>query len=167
VSASILPEPSRPTMPKSYGVPTDLGVDAWPSWPRISEMLANARNYWISTTRPNKRPHAMPVWGLWLGEAFYFRTSRDSKKGRNLATNPWIVVHLESGDDAVILEGTVEEVTDPLVLGLFKKAYESKYQWGVDLSDPHRVTYGLKPRVAFTWLEKDFPDTATRWRFGQ
>lgn len=103
--------------------------------------------------------------GTVVRRGFLFPHFGDSRKGRNLATNPWIVVHLESGDDAVILEGTVEEVTDPLVLDRFKAAYESKYQWGVDLRDPHRVTYGLKPRVVFTWLEKDFPDTATRWRF--
>ena len=107
----------------------------------------------------------MPVWGLWLDDVFYFRTSRDSRKGRNLAANPEIVVHLESGDDAVILEGTVYEVTDASILASFKEAYVPKYQWGVDLTDPHRVTYALKPRAAFTWQEKDFSDTATRWLF--
>jgi hypothetical protein len=84
---------------------------------------------------------------------------------RNLALNPGIVVHLERGDDAVILAGTVEEATDPLVLDLYREAYEPKYKWRPDTRDSHQVTYALKPGVAFTWLEKDFPKAATRWLF--
>ena len=42
------------------------------------------------------------------------------RKGRNLAENPNVAVHLESGDDVVILEGVAEVVTDPgLVERLF------------------------------------------------
>lgn len=54
----------------------------------------------------------MPVWGIWLGGAVYFGTDRRSRKAKNLAANPSLVIHLESGDDAVILEGAAEEVDD-------------------------------------------------------
>jgi len=56
-------------------------------------------------------PHAVPVWGVWVDGALYFGTDRRSRKARNLATNQGAVVHLESGDDAVILEGFAEEIT--------------------------------------------------------
>lgn len=69
-----------------------------------------ARNYWVVTTRSDGKPHSVPVWSIWLDETFYFGTDRRSRKGRNLATNPGLVVHLESGDDVVILEGVAEEV---------------------------------------------------------
>ena len=36
--------------------------------------LTAAPNYWISTTRLDSRPHARPVWGVWLDGAFYFST---------------------------------------------------------------------------------------------
>lgn len=89
----------------------------------------------------------------------------DSMKGRNMARNPAIVVHLESGDDVVILEGTAEQVTDPALLGRFIDAYDTKYGFRLDSSDLTYGVYALRPKVTMAWLEQDFPNTATRWRF--
>ena len=130
--------------------------------------MARARNYWIGTTRSNGAPHVAPVWGIWLDGTFHFSTDRGSSKGRNLALNPQIVVHLESGDDVVILEGAVEEVTDLLVLQRFADAYAAKYQIQVNLAAYARRAnpiFVLRPRVAYAWLESDYPGGATRWQF--
>ena len=116
----------------------------------------------------DRRPHAAPVWGVWLDKAFYFGTDRHSQKGRNLATNPEIIVHLESGDDVVILEGIAEEVTDPSLHTTVSEAYAAKYQ--IDLRGDKvggAVIYAVRPRVAQSWLDHDFLETATRWRFGR
>ncbi len=118
VSTRIPPKPALPRMPKSYRLPAAPGRQDRSGWDRITEALTGARNYWVCTARPDGRPHAMPVWGLWLGEVFYFVTDRESRKGRNLRVNSWTNVHLESGDDVVILEGRAEELTDPLALDL-------------------------------------------------
>jgi len=103
-----------------------------------------------------------PVWGLWLDEAFYFSTDPASRKARNLQANPAQVVHLESGDDVVILEGTAEGVADPSLRARFAEAYHAKYQIRPDVGDAALV-YGLRPRVAQAWREQDFPNSATRW----
>jgi Pyridoxamine 5'-phosphate oxidase len=52
------------------------------------EQLAEARNYWICTARPDGRPHSIPVWGFWIDRAPYLGTARASRKARNLAHNP-------------------------------------------------------------------------------
>src|SRR5262250_729454 len=79
-------------------------------WSHARERLEGSRNYWICTTRPDGRPHSIPVWGFFLEGALYFGTARSTRKARNLAHNPAISVHLESGDDVVILEGIAQEV---------------------------------------------------------
>src|SRR5213593_3778350 len=66
------------------------------------------------------------VW--WLDGALYFGTDRRSRKARNLATNQGTVIHLESGDDAVILEGVAEEMADRSVIGRIDAAYLAKYK---------------------------------------
>lgn len=107
----------------------------------------------------------MPVWGLWLDETFYFSTDRGSRKGRNLSANPALVVHLESGDDVVILEGVAREITDRSQLKRMDDAYHAKYGMRV-LGMPGDVGfYSLQPRVALAWRERDFPASATRWVF--
>jgi hypothetical protein len=135
------------------------------SWKRATEHLRRARNYWVSSTRPDGRPHAMPLWGVWLDGAFYFGTDRRSRKARNLAANPALVVHLESGDDTVILEGRAELVSDATLLSRIDGAYLAKYRLRL-LGHPGELgVYRLRPQLAFAWREKDFNRSATRWRF--
>jgi hypothetical protein len=107
----------------------------------------------------------MPIWGLWLDETFLFSTSRRSRKALNLRRRPQAVVHLESGDQTVILEGRVQEVRDPTLLARYAAAYHAKYRFRPDPGDAGNVTYALRARVGFAWREGDFPESATRWRF--
>lgn len=154
---------SRPLMPEYGLLAADQGSGLIP-WSRVSEQMAAARNYWVATTRPDGHPHVMPVWGVWLDEAFYFASGRQSRKARNLAENPSIVVHLESGDDVVILEGVVEVITDPDLLARIVKVYAAKYNMGEGEIGGSPV-FTVRPQRAFAWLERDFPGSATRWQF--
>lgn len=160
------PRAGRPNMPESYGLHEVADGRNLLTWTWVTDRLASARNYWLGTTRPDGRPHSMPVWGLWLDEKFYFSTGRGSRKARNLAVNSDVVIHLESGDEAVILEGWLEKVHDAAKLVIYADAYKKKYGFRPDPEDPGSLTYRLYPRAAFAWLESDFPKTATRWQFG-
>jgi nitroimidazol reductase NimA-like FMN-containing flavoprotein (pyridoxamine 5'-phosphate oxidase superfamily) len=160
------PHRARPNI-RGYGIhEQDEGLLSW-EW--VSEQMAKSRNYWICSTRPDGTPHAAPVWGVWLDGTLYFGTSRTSRKGRNFAQNPNVVAHPESGDDTVIIEGTVEEVTDPALFTRIADAYEAKYPpYRPDpAAEPGSVFYAVRPRAAFAWREKDYPKTATRWTFGE
>ena len=106
----------------------------------------------------------MPIWGVWLDETFLFSTARRSRKGRNLRRRPQAVVHLESGDQTVILEGRVREVHDPAILQRYATAYHAKYRYRPEADARANVTYALVARVGFAWRERDFPKSATRWR---
>ena len=153
-------------MPAGYGLAPVSGQNDLIAWERVEEQLRTKRNYWVGSTRPDGRPHAMPVWGVWLDGALYFSTDPHSRKGRNLAANPQVVIHLESGDDVVILEGRVVKMTDASILERADAAYYSKYQFHLagELAAPGLV-YQLRPRAAFAWLESSFPTSATRWKF--
>lgn len=88
-----------------------------------------AINYWIGTTRPDGRPHAVPVWGVWLDEDFYFEGGPDTRRGRNLAANPAVGIHVERGDEVAILEGTVEQIAGPdqALADNLVEAFDAKY----------------------------------------
>jgi Pyridoxamine 5'-phosphate oxidase len=80
--------------------------------PRSAARLAPARNYWLCTTTPSGAPHAAPVWGV-TGGTRYLYNERHTIKARNLATDPRDVVHLESGEDVVIVRGTAADLGAP------------------------------------------------------
>jgi hypothetical protein len=149
-------------MPPSYGVDRNVTGDILP-WDAVATRLVEARNYWVCTTRPDGRPHAMPVWGLWFEGAFWFATDAASRKARNLAGNPEAVVHLESGDEVTVLEGICETEGEPEVLSRFAAAYRAKYAIDLDFVAMGAAVYRLRLRRAFAWREQDFPTSATRW----
>jgi len=163
LASSSLPRTSRPYMPDyEMMFEKSRGLLDW-SW--ASDRLSRAHNYWMTTARPDGRPHVMPVWGVWLDNAFYFSTGRRSRKSRNLDANHNCVVCPEGAEEAVILEGTAQEVTQSSLLRRFAEAYKKKYDW--DMEGNEGPVYAVRPRVAFGFLEK--PDAVqgnpTRWSF--
>ncbi len=160
-----IPARDRPSMPDGYGIAR--GEEGMLDWDRTVERLVAARNYWVASARPDGRPHVAPVWGLWLDGAFYFSTDPSSRKGRNIAARPQVAVHLESGDDVVILEGTAERVADADTLARFAAAYTPKYGFTPDPSQPEQGVYRLRLWRAFAWREQEFLTTPTRWLFGK
>jgi general stress protein 26 len=106
----------------------------------------------------------MPVWGFWFENALYFGTARASRKSRNLARNSAVCVHLESGDDVVILDGDVVEVSDAETIAMINAGYRAKYQMPLWIH-PENAVYRVQPRVVLAWTEKNFPNDATRWEF--
>lgn len=157
-----MPERARPRFPSVYGI--HEGAEGLLDWSWAEERLGAARNYWVCTSRPDGRPHAMPVWGLWHSGAFYFSSSPDSRKARNLAANPAVSVHLESGDEVVIVDGLASLEADEELLEQLGAEYTRKYSFEVSFTGG-RPLHVVWPRVVYAWLEEDFPATATRFTF--
>jgi general stress protein 26 len=107
----------------------------------------------------------MPVWGLWLDGALYFSSGSASRKTRNLAVDPRIVVHLESGDDVVVLEGGAQRVNDEAELRRVAELYTAKYDFEFDPTNPDYPVFRVTPLRGYAWLERDFTGTATRYAF--
>jgi hypothetical protein len=157
------PIPERPKIPESYGF-SSATRHTPPDWESIGEQLHTSHNYWICSVSPDGYPHALPVWGVWVENQLYFVTKRASKKGRNLLSNPKVAVHLESGDDVVSFQGRVVEVVDEHSLSKVAAIYSEKYT-GDQINLAIEVVFKLVARLAFTWLERNYHETATRWRF--
>jgi len=158
------PKASRPYMP-GYGVPKDK--KGLLPWSHVIERMAEAQNYWVCTISPDGRPHATPVWGLWLDDRLYFGGGPQTRRNRNLAENPAVCVHLESGSDVVILHGDAHELRAPdqsLVTRLIEVSTR-KYGYAPKPEDYEtlRGTFVFRPRMALAW--KQFPKDATRWHF--
>jgi pyridoxine/pyridoxamine 5'-phosphate oxidase len=165
-----VPEPSRPHVP-DYGIPaTEEGMLPWS---HVCERMKKSLNYWISTVSPDGQPHVTPVWGVWLDDAlyegFYFDGSPQTRRGRNMAVNPAVAIHLESGDDVVIFRGQADQINgrDRKFSTRLAEAYATKYRHKNYAPAPDTWDSGglyvVRPRVVFAWT--NFPRDATRWIF--
>jgi nitroimidazol reductase NimA-like FMN-containing flavoprotein (pyridoxamine 5'-phosphate oxidase superfamily) len=149
-----------------YGMMYQKGWKALP-WTWADGRLSTAHNYWVVTTREDGRPHVMPVWGVWLDYKFYFSTGRQSRKSRNLRTNPNCVVCPDGAGKAVIVEGVAEELKDPGVRQRVRDVYMKKYDSDLDSYSAEPI-YAVQPRVVFGLVESsdEIRGNPTRWRFG-
>jgi hypothetical protein len=153
------PRASRPHMP-GYGIaPSRKGLLPW-SW--AEERLRSSHNYWISTARPDGRPHCVGVWGIWSAGRFYFSSGRESVKSRNLLAQPYCVVCTENASQPVILEGRAKVMKEKPNFRL-RAAYKQKYKY--DLDPAMGYIFVLTPKVAFGLVEYQMTKTATRWKF--
>ncbi|HET8925082.1 MAG TPA: pyridoxamine 5'-phosphate oxidase family protein [Candidatus Acidoferrum sp.] len=161
-------KPSRPHWPDFGEMPSDptVGLKPW-SW--ALERLEKSHNYWIATSRPDCRPHLMVVWGIWWKDAFWFSTGPRTRKARNIAAHPYVVIGTEEADEAVMLEGIVEEIRDHAVWKLLAKVYNSKYGGDVEplLMSSGGSVFRVLPKVAFAQDEHapNFAASVTRWHF--
>jgi PPOX class probable F420-dependent enzyme len=105
--------------------------DAEPTpWSAGRDVVMAAETFWISTARPDGRPHVTPLIAVWHGEAIWFATGEEERKARNLAANPLCV--LTTGESRltgldVVLEGAAERVTAQAELETVAAAFAQKY----------------------------------------
>lgn len=97
------PRVSRPYWPDALTRPP-ADISALKPWSWALERLEKSHNYWIATSRPDRRPHLMIVWGIWWQDAFWFSTGPRTRKVKNIAASPHVVIGTEAADEAVILE---------------------------------------------------------------
>lgn len=157
------PKASRPFAP-GYGFPKNEEKKGMLPWSWVTKKMGPCHTFWLATVHDHDgRPHIMPVWGVWLDDAFFFSTARKSRKGRNLAANPACTITNDNGEEAVIVEASASEFNDPVVLDRVVAAYKKKYK--MDPTSMKEPIFVARPKTVFAFVEKTFPKSATRWSF--
>jgi len=99
----------------------------------------------------------------------YLYSERRTVKARNLAADPRVVVHLESGDDVVIVRGTAEDLGTPAQVPEVVAALSQKYtgagdrQYLPDADPDFDVVYAVRPQSALLWRLADYEASQRRW----
>jgi hypothetical protein len=141
-------------------------------WETTDLRLRGGRSLIIATTRPDGRPHAMPVWYCWFDGRLYFITARSTQKARNLVSQSWVVAHVGDGDDVLMVEGPARPVIDAGEHNRVDSMYRAKYVDPVSgarasISDnPADDLYRLDPWRVVTWMYGTVAGW-TEWRFDQ
>ena len=166
-ASSRKPHSSRIATP-GYGFPK--GTKGLLSWSWAEQRLKKSHNYWITTVKPDGSPHTMVVWGLWQDGRLLFSTGSQSRKARNLASNPNCVVCTENASEAVIVEG-VTELADVAARRKFIAKYKPKYDFDMssmkdDILSMKEPVFAVRPKIVFALWEKYFQSKSTRWKFG-
>ncbi len=104
--------------------------------------VAEERNLWLATVRPDGRPHLVPIWYVEVGGAWYICTESTSVKARNLQAEPRCSWSLENGDLALVIEGRAQPVApSPAVIAAFR----AKFDWDIETDPDNDLVFELTP----------------------
>jgi PPOX class probable F420-dependent enzyme len=83
---------------------------------RVDDDLANLRVLWLSTTRPDGRPHVVPTWFDWDGDVITVFSKPNAQKVRNMRFQSSVMIalgHAEVNFEVELLEGVAEVIEPP------------------------------------------------------
>jgi len=165
---------SRPKFPPGYADNPISEV----SWEYVARQLTEAKNYWLCSMRPpsragqaNGRPHCVPRWAVYIDGLIYYDGSPETRHARNIVENPHVSLHLESGDQAIILEGSAHPAGKPSakLAAQLSKAYKVKYAEHGYAPEPDQWDEGglyvFTPRQCLAWTV--FFDNPTKFIFSE
>jgi hypothetical protein len=151
------------------------GATATP-WSEAERLIDGAEVYWLSTVRPDGRPHVTPLIAVWLDGVLFFSTGATERKAMNLESNTHCVLTtgcnvMNEGLDLVV-EGDAVRVSNESTLQRAADLFKSKYGWdftvshGAFVGDAGNVAqvYEVKPNTVFGFGKGD-TFSQTRWQF--
>lgn len=113
-------------------------------WTSTLALLTEAEVFWLSTVRPDGRPHVTPLLAAWSLDGMCFTTGAQERKAHNLEDNPHCT--LTTGTNAltgmdVVIEGVASVVTDRSEREQAVADFQHKY--GAHLTSPEGTWYRM------------------------
>lgn len=107
--------------------------------PDILPRLAEEKNVWLCTVRPDGSAHVTPVWFVYQDSRWWIGSDDSSVKVRNIRKEPRVSLALEDGRFPVVAEGDASLTREGFPHQVVA-AFERKYGW--DVSAPARPGSG-------------------------
>jgi general stress protein 26 len=144
---------------------------------QLEAVVGENVTHFLTTVRPDGRPHVAGVGALWVDGRFYFTSGARTRKSRNLAGRADCVISVKLPDLDLVVEGAAKKVTDGPTLQRLAERYDAQ-GWpatveGEALTAPFSAPsagpapwdlYEFTPRTAFGVATAE-PFGATRWTF--
>lgn len=129
--------PVTTTIDRRYSDPAAEPV----RWEDTVRALEAAELFWLTTVRPDGRPHCTPVVGAWGEGGVHFHTGETEVKFANLKANPHVVLTTgcnswDHGLD-IVIEGPAVQITDKAVLERLAPLWKDKWdgRWTLEARD--------------------------------
>jgi hypothetical protein len=107
-------------------------------WGQVTDTLAGAQLYWLTTVRKDGRPHTTPLIGAWADDGFVFCTGPHEQKAQNLAHCSAVTVTtgVNTWNDGldVVVEGNAVRVRGRDTLTGFADVIREKYHGDWDFT---------------------------------
>ena len=138
---------------------------------QIEAFLAQSLNARLATAVPRRdepayaKPHNVPVWFLWDGEALWISAFQSTRKLKEVLRNPYVSILIDveqayQGVTAILFEGKAEVILESEIVQDMSTRIYTKYmgEEGVKAAapqswiiDPENAIIRLCAQKVFTW----------------
>ena len=132
-----------------------------PRLARLIRRFAEDSCSWISTVRPDGRPHITPIWHIWHAGRAYIVTRADAVKTANIRANPRVVITGTDARHPVIIEGRA--VFAPEAETALRPLFLAKYDWDISTDADYDTIIAIHPEKIIAWGEADGERWEGRW----
>ena len=150
------------------------GVGA-PPWADVTDVLEGAEMFWLSTVRPDGRPHVTPIPAVWVHGALHVCTGAHEQKAKNLAREPRCILSagtnkIRSGLD-VVVEGTAVRVTEHDALVELAHLWKERLDWDFEVveggfadgASRDGQVYAVRPDKVLAFAKDPYSQTRYTW----
>lgn len=154
-------------------------------WSRARDLLKSGpmgplAGYFLSTVRPDGRPHTAGVGAVWYEGNLYFTSGPGTRKSRNLESNPACTFAVKLPGMDLTFDGEAARVSQPEVLDKIAAIYREDLGWPAQVdADAITAPYSAPSAGPPPWhlyrftfhtvvgLSTEEPNGATLWKFGR
>jgi PPOX class probable F420-dependent enzyme len=129
----------------------------------VDQRLRSDPIIWLTTVRPDGRPHTIPVWFLWDGQTIMIVSQPNTQKIRNLRSNSNVTLALDGSDeggDVIVLEGKAEllekkaaEIDLPGYYTKYSSSLEEMGETSENLAQSYSQPILITPTRLIAWHE--------------
>ena len=127
----------------------------------IIDRFAAAPCCWLSTVRPDGRPHATPIWHVWRNGLIFLVTQANAVKAKNIRTNPGVVITHPDPLNVIIFEGSARLL--PEISPDLHTDFKTKYDWEIATDAAYQTFLEITPTKLMAW-GADGAQARTRWQ---
>ncbi|MEM9651662.1 MAG: pyridoxamine 5'-phosphate oxidase family protein [Actinomycetota bacterium] len=113
--------------------------------------LEGDTNVWVATGSADGVPHMVPLSLAWDGTRVLVATPTDSPTVRNAAASGLVKAALDSADDVVLIDGTVDVVDFARADPAEAHAYVTRVGWNPADQDGDWSLLRIQPRTIRVW----------------
>jgi gamma-glutamylcyclotransferase (GGCT)/AIG2-like uncharacterized protein YtfP/general stress protein 26 len=144
-----LPETTRAGQPGQEPQIPRKQTDADPGLKAQIQRLSEAEAIWLTTVRPDSRPHSTPVWHGWYHGRIYVVTRPSAVKVTNIRSNSAVAVSLPDPMSPLMMEGRATVITT--LRDSLRPIFLAKYDWDIASDQDYTAIIEITPYRLRAW----------------
>ena len=118
----------------------------------VIQRFAQADCSWLSTLRPDFRPHSAPIWHVWTNGCAYVVTKDSAVKVENIRHHSSVVLTHPDPHKAIIIEGDARIVEGKT--GMLRPLFKAKYDWDIGTDEDYTTIIEVRSQKVLAWGEE-------------